>query len=95
MENLALTNKKTQYTANSESTNVRIEGLVLVNESSKVVDFNGTIFSKTENGTWLGNFSYNENSVSANMQTSKELLSEASQLVINTIAEIEAQLATI
>ena len=93
MENLNLSNKKTQYTAKSESTNVRIEGSVFVNESLKVVDFNGTVYSK--NGMYLGNFSYNENNASANMQTIKELLSEVSQLVIDTVAGIETELTTI
>ncbi|WP_321437246.1 hypothetical protein [uncultured Bacteroides sp.] len=94
MANLTLTNKKTQYTAKEEAANVKIEGLVSVNDSLKVTEFNGSVYSKSEPPVWLGNFSYNENNASLNMQASKEYLSEASQLVIDTVAGIETILLT-
>jgi hypothetical protein len=95
MTNLNLSNKKTQYTAKSEAANVRIEGQATVSEANKVVEFNGSVFSKSEPPVWLGNYNYNENNASLNMQASKEYLSEASQLVIDTVAGIETELKTI
>jgi len=95
MTNLDLSNKKFQYTAKSEAANVRIEGQVTLSEANKVIEFNGSVFSKSEPQVWLGNYNYNEKNASLNMQSSKEYLSEASQLVIDTVAGIETQLKTI
>ena len=92
MINLQLSNKKTQYSAKSESINLRIEGTVTVDESLKVVGFSGQIYSKVSVGMNIGSFSYNENASSANMQQSKDFIAEASQLVIDTVKGIETEL---
>lgn len=46
MTNISLQNKKTQYTAKSEGTNVRIEGQVSVDDTNKLTEYNGTVYAR-------------------------------------------------
>ena len=94
MTNLALSNKKTQYTAKADGTNVRIEGQVSVDDTLKVTDYNGSVYV-VGSSQHLGSFNYSSNNASCNLMTQKELLSEASQLIIDTVAGIETKVATV
>lgn len=94
MTNLTITNKKVQYTVNNAGTNVKISGIVSLNDSLKVIEFNGTIMKQSGDlSAFIGSFNWNLNNISINMQDEQEHLSEASQLVLDTIAAIETQLA--
>jgi len=98
MENLTLANKKTQYTAKANAANVKIEGQVSLDDNLKVVSFNGSVTvlpattpAATPQPTF-GSFNCNGNNISVNLNTNKEYLSEASQLILDTITEIEKTL---
>lgn len=95
MTNLNLSNKRMQYTAKAEAANVRIEGEATVSEANKVVEFNGSVFTKSDTPVWVGNYNFNERNASVTLGASKEHLSEASQLIMDTVAGIEAALAPI
>ena len=91
---MELTNKKIQYTIINNGINIGLNGIVYLDENLKVVDFNGSITKVNgELTSFIGSFNWNLNNISINMQDEQEHLSEASQLVLDTIAAIETQLA--
>lgn len=95
MQNLSLSNKKTRYTVKSEGINVRIEGQVSVDDTQKVIDYNGPVYAVGDQTTWLGNFNFNQSNASVNLQQSKDSIADASQLVIDTVKGIETELITL
>ena len=91
---MELTNKKIQYTIINNGINIGLNGIVYLDENLKVVDFNGSITKVNgELTSFIGSFNWNLNNISINMQNEQDHLSEASQLVLDTIAAIETQLA--
>lgn len=94
MINLTITNKKVQYTAKAESTNFKIEGIASIDENLKVSEYSGSIYDIDGTNVYLGNFNFNLNNIYINLQQEKELISEVSQLVTDTIDGIELQLTT-
>jgi hypothetical protein len=91
---MELTNKKIQYTVNNDGVNIKLSGVAYLSDTLKVTEFNGSITKiSADLNAFIGNFNWNTNNISINMQDEKEHLSEASQLVLDTIALIETQLA--
>lgn len=91
---MELTNKKIQYTVTNSGINIALSGIIYLNESLKVTDFNGSINKVNgELTSFIGNFNWNLNNISINMQDEQEHLGEASQLVLDTVLATETQLA--
>ena len=93
MINLIITNKKVQHTAKAESTNFKVDGIVTIDGiTSKVMEYNGTIYTMTTSELYIGNFNYNQNNISINLQQDKDLIAEVSQLITDIISGTELEL---
>lgn len=92
---ITLTNKQTSYTAENSSENLKLSGSLSFNGDGRMLAFNGSFM--TWQGTYVGNFYYNENS---NDKTTKSIgevdmdkCDEADKLLDDTIKELKQQIS--